>query len=182
MKRKTKIIILVIVSLVIIAILVNELILKEGVERDPAKERVLPLTEQQSANEIGKAFGSDEDKSAIYPKSRSLIIKQGQEEAIALGIKNLLENSSDVSIFSYNIIVAESTCGDENVLDWISNGKSEENIPISFGDIYATKIHILIPKKAPPCTVRYHIEIKNEIDGIYQEYDNILFTVTSKAR
>ena len=80
------------------------------------------------------------------------------------------------------VVVAESTCGDENVLDWISNGKSEDNIPISFGDIYATKIHILIPKKAPPCTVRYHIEIKNEIDGIYQEYDNILFTVTSKAR
>jgi len=106
----------------------------------------------------------------------------GQEEAIALGIRNLLENSSDVSIFSYNVVVAESTCGDENVLDWISNGKSEDNIPISFGDIYATKIHILIPKKAPPCTVRYHIEIKNEIDGIYQEYDNILFTVTSKAR
>ncbi|OQA68917.1 MAG: hypothetical protein BWY36_00162 [Candidatus Diapherotrites archaeon ADurb.Bin253] len=182
MKRKTKIIILVIVSLVIIAILVNELILKEGVERDSAKERVLPLTEQQSANEIGKAFGSDEDKSAIYPKSRSLIIKQGQEEAIALGIRNLLENSSDVSIFSYNVVVAESTCGDENVLDWISNGKSEDNIPISFGDYYVTKIYFEIPTGSPLCTVSYNIEIKSEIDGVYQEYDNILFTATSKAR
>ena len=34
------------------------------------------LTEQQLTNEIGKAFGSDEDKLAVYPKSGRLTIKQ----------------------------------------------------------------------------------------------------------
>ena len=142
----------------------------------------MDLTEQQLTNEIGKAFGSDEAKLAIYPKSGRLTIKQEQEEAIGLGIRNLLTGTSGAQKFSYEVKVAQSTCGNENVLSWIKIGSKEEDISISVGDYYDTKIYFEIPTGSPLCTVSYNIEIKSEIDGVYQEYDNILFTATSKAR
>lgn len=142
----------------------------------------MDLTDQQLTNEIGKAFGSEEDKVAIYPKSGSLTIKQEQEEAVGLGIRNLLTGVSGAQKFSYNVVVAESKCGNENVLNWISIGSKEEGISISVGDYYSTKIYFKIPTGAPLCTVKYRVEVKSERDGRSYAYDSMPFVITSKAR
>ncbi len=142
----------------------------------------IDLTDQQLTNEIGKAFGSDEDKVAIYPKSGSLTIKQEQEEAVGLGIRNLLSGVSGTQEFSYEVKVAENRCGNENVLSWISIGVKEENIPISVGDYYSTKIYFKIPTGAPLCTVKYRVEVKSKRNGQWYAYDSMPFVITSKAR
>ena len=142
----------------------------------------MDLTEQQLTNEIGKAFGSDEAKLAIYPKSGRLTIKQEQEEAIGLGIRNLLTGTSGAQKFSYEVKVAQSTCGNENVLSWIKIGSKEEDISISVGDYYDTKIYFEIPTGAPLCTVKYRIEVRANRNNQWYAYDNIPFVITSKAK
>ncbi|MBU2104419.1 MAG: hypothetical protein KKF67_01435 [Nanoarchaeota archaeon] len=145
----------------------------------------IDLTAEQLTNQIGKAFGSGEDKVVIYPESGKLTIKQEDEEAVGIGIRNLLTGVSGSQKFFYNITIAESNgCGNENLLNWIQIGKSESNIPISVGDYYVTKTYFKIPLGAPLCTVKYRVEVKTADikTGKLAIYDSITFVITSKAK
>jgi hypothetical protein len=143
------------------------------------------LTEQELNKQLSKAFGQDEDtKLSLYPSSADLTVKQEKEDAIGLGIRNLLTGVSGTQKFSYNVTVASTDgCGNTNVLDWIGLGKSESNININVGDYYSTKIYIEIPSGAPLCDVNYRVEVKTGgPTGMLNTYDNIVFKVTSKSK
>jgi hypothetical protein len=145
----------------------------------------IDLTDQQLMDQIGKAFGSDTSKLAIYPQTATLDIKQEAQEAMGLGIRNLLEGVSGTQKFSYGVVVADkSTCGNEDVLSWIYLGKTESNIPISVGSTYTTKISFKIPSSSPLCTVRYRVDVTTDKGqtGKSFPYDSIQFDITSKAK
>ncbi len=119
----------------------------------------IDLTDQQLRDQIGKAFGAEDQKIIVYPESRYIEIKQEDRDAIGIGIRNLLEGVSGTQTFSYEIKVGESTCGNADALSWIELGKSEQNIPIPVGEYASRKVNFRIPTGSPLCTVRYRVEV-----------------------
>jgi hypothetical protein len=184
METKTRKIIGIIVFMILVIILVIGLILTRCIgckDRDGAIE----LTDQELTSGTSKAFGSQDAKLAIYPQSGELNIKQNVQNAIGLGIRNLLENVSGTQKFSYEVVVDESTCGGEkndDLLNWIILGRNEANIPIDVGSFYSTKIYFKIPKGAPECTVKYMIEVKTDNGQIGKSYNysHIPFIISSR--
>jgi hypothetical protein len=127
---------------------------------------------KMSNNEIIKCLGVPEissglelgiiKKTFICPTSKQISVKSGENKAIALGIKNVVRNSS-VESFSYNISIASNTsqnCGKsaEEMLKLIILGQVESNIQITYGEIYITRI-AFSSKGSPLCTVRYRINV-----------------------
>jgi hypothetical protein len=170
--NKKRIILAIIILLVIILIIVLNWITCFGCGRH--ERDIYKLTDQELTSSISKAFGSEDAKLAIYPQSGELNIKRKNQEAIGLGIRNLLEGVSGIQKFSYEVVVGQSTCGGENnddLLNWIILGKSQTNISIDFRDYYSTKIYFKIPADAPLCTVKYKVEVKTDNGQIGKSYD-----------
>jgi hypothetical protein len=125
---------------------------------------VADLTDQQLRSEISKLF-SEEDKISIYPGTRFIEIKQETTDGVGIGIKNLLQGSGGDTTFSYEVVVSDSTIkekcgiGEDEVINWITTGKSEKDIPIPSGDISTQKVLFDIPTGAPLCTVRFRINV-----------------------
>lgn len=172
-------------TIVTIVLLMSALVLGLILTRNIFRtaQGAIDLTDQELTEQIGKAFGSDENRVAVYPKSGSLTIRQESIDAVGLGIRNLLEGVSGTQKFSYIVSVAESKCGSAtNVMNWIEIGQSESNIPIAVGSYYSTKIYFRIPVGAPLCTVKYRIEVKSTTSSGTSTYDAIPFVITSKAK
>lgn len=144
----------------------------------------IDLTDQELSEEINTLFGDSGAKLMLYPKSGEVKIKQEEQDAIGLGIKNLLTGVSGSQKFSYEVkVIDKSRCGNANVLDWIYLGKSGSDIPIAAGGMYSTKITFNIPSGSPLCTVRYRVEVKTGgATGTSTPYDTIEFDITSKAK
>jgi len=121
----------------------------------------IDLTDQQLENEINQLFGDDEEL-VIYPKSRIVEVKQGELEAVGIGVKNLLEGSAGTSLFSYNVVVSDTgNCveDEEEIENWIIVGKAEEDIPIRVGDSFVEKIRFKVPIGSSLCTPRFRVNV-----------------------
>lgn len=162
-----------IVTIVLLmAVLVLGLTLTRGIFK--SAKGAIDLTDEQLKNEIGKAFGSEDEKIIIYPESRYLEIKQEERDAVGIGIRNLVEGSSGTDIFSYVIKVEEDTCGSADPLDWIELGKAGDDIPIQVGDFLSRKVSFRIPTGSPLCTIRFRVEVTNDDDTYATDYFDIV--------
>lgn len=123
---------------------------------------VVDLTDQQLRSEINKLF-SEESKMSIYPGTRLIEIKQENTDGVGFGIKNLQQGASGESTFSYMVSATDvADCGitKEDAEDWITVGKTEEDLAIPIGDNIVRKVLFRIPVGAPLCTARFKIEVK----------------------
>ncbi len=144
---------------------------------------IAEMTTDQLKNQVAAMFGEDK-KLVVYPDSRHINLKQGNEEGFGIGIKNLIEGSSAPIKFSYEVVVSDpdlrSKCGisDREAEDYIITGRAEDNIEIPSGDFTSAKVLFNVPVGSSLCTIRYRVNAK--ANG--QAYASELMDVTIKAK
>lgn len=141
----------------------------------------IDLTDDQLKNEIGKLFGEDKEL-VIYPSSRKVEIKQEENDGVGIGIKNLLQGVSGTQTFSYEVIVSDAsdcTESEEEIEEWFTVGKAEDNIPIAVGKSAVQKVLFRIPSGTSLCTARFRVSVYKE-DG--EIYDTTTFDIIVKAK
>lgn len=138
----------------------------------------MDLTDQELQAEIKKLFAED-SKLAIYPTSKTVKIKVGNDDAIGIGIKNIATNVNSETSFSYTTVVVENNCGltKEQVEKWISLGKSESDIPIPISEIVSGRVTISIPEGTPNCLARFRVNVQRGSTA----YDTDFFEIRVKA-
>jgi len=140
----------------------------------------IDLTDEQLKSEINKLFGEDKEL-VIYPSSRRVEIKQEREDGVGIGIKNLLQGASGTNTFSYEVIISDaSDCVEtkEEVAEWFTTGKSEDDIPIAVGKSAIQKVLFRIPSGTSLCTARFRVNVYAEGDA----YATDFFDITAKAK
>jgi len=137
---------------------------------------VVDLTDQQLKSEVNKLFSEDK-KVVIYPSTRLLEIKQEATDGIGIGIKNLLEGVSGSQTFSYEVKLIEGTekCGitEAQILNWITVGSKEADIPIPVGELISRKVMFTIPTGSPLCTVRFRVDVSTGTTAYWSEFFDV---------
>jgi hypothetical protein len=136
----------------------------------------------QLKNQLSKLFGEDK-KLVVYPDTRRVEVRQGKIEGFAVAIKNLQSGSTASGQFSYEVVVSDmqvrEKCGvtDAEILDLITTGQSDANIPLASGEITEIPVFFETQVGDPQCTVRFRINVK--VGG--QNYASEIMDVTFKA-
>jgi hypothetical protein len=113
-------------------------------------------------SEIQKLFSEEGNKIAIYPTSRDLIIKKGDDpKGFAFDVMNKDVESAD---FSYEIMADDvSNCGSltkTKADSFLIGGEGSFSLgPGNHLDL-PRLVKLDIPETAPPCTIIYTLEIK----------------------
>tara|TARA_Y100000310_G_C20402339_1_gene678023 strand:- start:143 stop:700 length:558 start_codon:yes stop_codon:yes gene_type:complete len=123
-------------------------------------------------SEIQKIFSNEGSKIAVYPTSRKITIKQGaKSEGFAFSIKNI---GVDQKTFSYTLVADQAfnyQCGTgftyQNAGAWISAGSGSFTLLGGTSLDLPELVLFNIPREAPPCTVKYNLEVKDSDNVIY---------------
>ena len=143
---------------------------------------IADMTTEQLKNQVSQMFGEDK-KLVIYPDSRMITLKKGKVDGFGIGLKNLIEGSAETAKFSYEVVVSDPDLrrkcgiGDRDAENYISTGRTEDNIPLGPGQITSTKVLFNIPPTAPLCTLRYRVNVKQD----NQPYASDIIDVIIKA-
>lgn len=130
-----------------------------------ANENILSMNDNVK-DEISKLFTED-SKTVVYLSNHMVEIKQNEDWGIAFGITNLQKGTTDVSRFSYNIVVSDPDAtrkcgiGETDIENWITTGKSD-TIAIAPGQNYYGIARFMVPEGAPICIVRFHIDVTKD--------------------
>jgi hypothetical protein len=127
---------------------------------------ILDMSTDQIKSQVSKLFGESK-KLVMYPDSREISIKVGDQGAFGIGIQNLLSGASAQDAkFTYETIISDpdlrSKCGvtEREVEQWVVTGRADSNIPIAPAEVYAGKVTFSIPEGTPLCTFRVRIDVK----------------------
>jgi hypothetical protein len=123
------------------------------------------LTEQQMRNEINKLFADDKEV-VIYPATGFIEIKQGTNDGILIGIKNL-GNDKDEYSYSTRTEIGKncpSSFTEQKAMDLIILGETGNNIVLESGGSTYKKISFEIPVSTPLCTIGYSVAVSSK-DG-----------------
>jgi len=115
-------------------------------------------------SEINKLFSDDSSKKiVIIPSSRIVDLKKGDDGlGFGFSIRNVDDTEGD---FNYVVNAVETSCPQSLSVatadGYIKLGKSRSSIPIPAGSAMENAIHIgfTIPESAPPCQIRYAINV-----------------------
>jgi len=146
---------------------------------------IADMTNEQVKNQVAAMFGSDK-KLVVYPDSKRIEVSQGEINGFGIGLKNLVEGSSESIKFSYEVVVSDpdlrKKCdvSETEAEGWITTGRAEDNIPIAPGDFMSTKVLFNIPVGASLCTLRYRVNVYMGA-GQQQPYATDIMDVTIKA-
>jgi hypothetical protein len=135
------------------------------------------LTDQQVHAELEKLF-SEDAALIIYPTAAELTLKPGENDAFGIGIKNIAKTSGASTMFSYETVLMENTCGlsEQEVMDWIVLGASDDTLEIPIGKIGSGKMTIEIPEGTPNCIANFRIKVSREGES----YESQIVTVQVK--
>jgi len=122
--------------------------------------------DQAVKSEINKLFAEDDArKIVVYPPTRQIIVKQGDEGGFGFSIRNTNQGDSGTTSFSYAVSFTESSCGmtAEQAESLIVLGKSGSNLQIASGNSLDSPILVKfsVSDTVPLCSVRYGINIQN---------------------
>jgi len=122
--------------------------------------------------EINKLFAEDNNrKIVVYPPTREISIKKGDEGGFGFSIRNLDQEDGS---FSYEVKAVETSCGLSlsKADDLIILGKSSSGINVKSGSITddGLLVKFKISENVPLCNIRYSIDV--EKDGI--QYGNTI--------
>jgi len=133
--------------------------------------------DQAVKSEITKLFSEDDSrKVVVYPSTRLVKIKKGDESlpGFAFSIRNVETTTGE---FTYNVFVNDPNIRQKcniNVQEaesWIKAGKSGSiNIPPGSVVVDPEFVRFLIPDNAPPCLIRYGINVEKD----NQQYGNTI--------
>lgn len=118
--------------------------------------------DQSVKNEINKLFSEDTSKRiVVYPSTRKITLQKGQDDSgFGFSIRNV---DGSPAAFSYEVFAIENDCS-ISLLDadsLIAIGKDRSNIKLDAGSIMSDPVFVRfnIPESAPPCLIRYAIEV-----------------------
>lgn len=122
--------------------------------------------DQAVKNEINKLFAEDDArKIVVYPPTRQISIKQGDEGGFGFSIRNTNEGEEGSNEFSYEVVYVESSCDldSDRAENLITLGKSGENLQIASGNSLDNPILVkfTISDSTPLCNIRYGVNIEN---------------------
>jgi len=135
--------------------------------------------DSQVQNEINKLFADEGGRLAIYPSSRQLTIKRGDDpKGFAFSVRNDLNLEKP---FTYEIKSTDvKNCGDNMITGtaqlYLLTEKGSFTLGSSASNDLPRLVLFKIPKSAPACTMVYYLEIKR--DGV--SYSNAEIFVTTK--
>ena len=121
----------------------------------------------EKKNEISKLFAEDDArKIVVYPPTRQISVKQGDEGGFGFSIRNTNEGEEGSDEFSYEVIFVESSCGldSERAENLITLGKKSQNdLQIPSGNSLDSPILVkfTIPDSVPLCSIRYGVNVEN---------------------
>ncbi|MBI5803401.1 hypothetical protein HY448_01825 [Candidatus Pacearchaeota archaeon] len=122
--------------------------------------------DQSVKNEINKLFSEDDTrKIVVYPPTREISIKKGNEGGFGFSIRNINIGSSASESFSYSVSFIESSCSlsQQQAEGLIILGKSGSNIIIPSGSSLEDPVLVKfqISESVPLCSVRYGVSVQN---------------------
>ncbi len=116
-------------------------------------------------NEINKLFAEEGKKVVIYPPSRDLVLKKGDNKGFGFSIRN---NDPAEGTFSYEVSASEIATGCRMTLEeadaLISLGRSGGNIILGSGSYMEDAVRVIfkISDTTPLCTIRYVVDVKKD--------------------
>lgn len=120
------------------------------------------LADQSVKDQINKLFEGDKSKKIlIYPETRQIVIPKGEPNlGFGIAIRN---TGGEEKKFSYDLNAVETDCGMKltDAENYIGLGKERTNIILPPGSVMGDAIWVRfdIPDTAPPCNIRYSIEV-----------------------
>lgn len=160
-------------TIVTIVLLMTVLILGLVLVRSIFKSSIenIDSVDQAVKNEINKLFSEDNSrKIIIYPSSRLVTIQKGNERELgfAISIRNVdTKEGKFTYVVSVNDPDIRTKCSitDSEAEAWITAGR-EGSITLPPGTSMDDPefVRFMIPDNAPPCTVRFGVNVKK--DGV----------------
>jgi len=118
--------------------------------------------DSQVQGEIQKLFAEEGRKIAVYPTSREIVVKRGDDpKGFAFSVRNLDVESAD---FTFSTVASDvSKCGstftEDNANNMLLGGSGSFALgPGSALDL-PRLVKFIVPESAPPCTLTYNLEI-----------------------
>lgn len=125
--------------------------------------------DQSIKNEINKLFAEDDSrKIVIYPPTRLITIKKGNENYLgfAFSIRNveITEGKFTYEVFLNDPDIRENcNINIQEAESWIKVGRTGSiNIPPGSIMLDPEFVRFLIPDNAPPCLIRYGINVEKD--------------------
>lgn len=125
--------------------------------------------DQSVKNEINKLFSEDDSrKIVVYPPTRYITIKKGDDKnpGFAFSIRNVEITEGK---FTYEIFVNDPDIREncnvniDEAESWIQVGRTGSiTIPPGSAMVDPEFVRFFIPESAPPCTVRYGIDVEKD--------------------
>lgn len=129
--------------------------------------------------EINKLFAEDDRRGTIiYPPTREISIKKGDDGGFGFSIRNLLEEDET---FSYEVTAAEASCGLSlsKADDLIILGKSRSGINVKSGSILEDPVLITfkISEDIPLCSIAYNVDVEKSNGESYQNTVTVILHI-----
>jgi hypothetical protein len=125
--------------------------------------------DQSVKNEINKLFSEDNTrKIVVYPPTRQIVIKKGNQDYLgfAFSIRNV---ETTEGRFTYEVFVndpdlrTKCNINSNEAEGWIQVGRTGSiTIPPGSSMQDPEFVRFLVPENAPPCTVRYGINVEKD--------------------
>lgn len=142
----------------------------------------LDMTDQELQEQLNDLFDSDKGaRVLIYPKSKQIEIRSGEQDAIGIGVRNLATVESDTS-FEFEVepydVSNDCSLTTNDLFDWFYLNEAG-TIDVPIGEVKSTKTHFRIPENTPLCTGMFKVRVYNSDGNLY---DSEEFIVTAEAR
>lgn len=128
-------------------------------------------------NQINKLFSEEGKKIAIYPTSRQITLKKGDDpKGFAFSVRNPDVVSHD---FEYEILAQDVTgCGsltEDEATSWLRPKQGELTIGPGSTPSLAELVVFVLPESAPPCTITYRVQVTDNEN--FEEGGSIFVTI-----
>ena len=164
--------IVLLMSVLVLGVYLVQKIFRSGVN-------AIDEVDNEVQNQITQLFSKEGTKIAIYPTSRQITIKKGDDpKGFAFSIKN---NDVESAEFSYNVVSQDirscgSTMTNEKADNYLIGGSGSFSLGPGNSLDLPRLVKLNIPETAPPCTFSYTLNIKKDSES----YTNADIFVTIK--
>jgi hypothetical protein len=143
-----------------------------------AGTNAIDTVDNEIQDQINKLFSEEGKKLSVYPTSRQVTLKKGDDpKGFAFSVKN---NDVESAEFTYSVEASDVTkCGggftENKANNFLLGGSGSFSLgPGNFLDL-PRLVKLAVPETAPPCTIIYNLEIDK--DGTSYSGADIFVTI-----
>ena len=149
--------IVLLMSVLVLGIFLIQKIFKTGTS-------AIDTVDAQIQSEVNKLFANTDAKLVVYPSSREITLKKGDDpKGFAFSVRN---DDVESHTFEYSMEAQDVTgCGsltEEQAESWLLPSEGEFDLGAGNSLTLAEKILFIVPSSAPPCTIAYRLKIDKE--------------------